>query len=123
MLFLEYIWVVPLLPLLGAAVMFFFGRGSRPRPAFAGGHVPHGTEAEHVEASPEVTHFDPHAAHGPADDASHLAHGGHNAHAAEPYANPEAPHTFVNAVCVGMVVIAFFWSCAAVWQYTSFAHG
>jgi NADH-quinone oxidoreductase subunit L len=115
--FLEYIWIIPLLPLLGAAVMFFFGRGSRPRPAFAGHHE------EHVEASPAVTHFDPHAAHGPEDEHSAMHAADHGAHAAEPYANPEAPHAFVNVVCVGMVVIAFIWSCIAVWQYTGWAHG
>ena len=26
MFFLEHIWVIPLLPMLGAATMFFFGR-------------------------------------------------------------------------------------------------
>src|SRR5437762_1393260 len=97
--------------------MFFFGRGSRPRPAYAGGH---GHE-EHPEASPAVTHFDPHAVHGPANDQAHASI--HDAHAAEPYANPEAPHAFVNAVCVGLIAIAFLWSCIAVWQYVGWAHG
>jgi NADH-quinone oxidoreductase subunit L len=114
--FLEYVWIIPLLPLLGAAVMFLFGRGSRPRTAAA---APHGHE--HVEPSPAATHFDPHAAHGPEDEHAHAA--GHGAHAAEPYANPEAPHVFVNAICVGLIVIAFLWACMAVWQYTGYANG
>ena len=131
MFFLDHIWIIPLLPLLGAAVMFCFGRGSRPRPAFAGTHDAHdvhdaaGLQAasglQYVEASPNVTAFDPHAAHGPEDDQAPTA--GHEPHAAEPYANPEAPHVFVNAICVGLIVIAFAWACMAVWQYTSFAHG
>ncbi|MGI9102139.1 MAG: NADH-quinone oxidoreductase subunit L [Terriglobales bacterium] len=56
MFFLEHIWIIPLLPIFSAAVMFFFGRK-----------------------------FDKKA---------------------------------VNAFCVGTVVVAFAWSCLAVWQYT-----
>ncbi len=56
MFFLEHIWVIPLLPILGAATMFFFGRRLSKRA--------------------------------------------------------------VSAVCVGAVVVAFAWSCLAVWQYT-----
>jgi NADH-quinone oxidoreductase subunit L len=56
MFFLEHIWVIPLLPMLGAAMMFFFGRRLSKRA--------------------------------------------------------------VNAFCVGAVVVAFAWSCLAVWQYT-----
>jgi NADH-quinone oxidoreductase subunit L len=56
MFFLEYIWVVPLLPILGAATMFFFGRRMSKRA--------------------------------------------------------------VGVVCVGAVVVAFAWSCLAVYQYT-----
>src|SRR5262249_41846356 len=117
MFFLEYIWIIPLLPLLGAAVMFFFGRGNRPRQVRGSAH---GHE-EYVEPSPDVTHYDPHAVHGPADAHTHVS--SHGEHAEEPYANPEAPHTFVNAICVGLVVIAFVWSVIAVWQYTGWAHG
>jgi NADH-quinone oxidoreductase subunit L len=113
--FLENIWIIPLLPLLGAVVMFFFGRGGRPaRPRAA-------VSRSHDEPSPAVTHHDPHAAHGPEDEHAHAA--GHGTHAAEPYANPEAPHVFVNAVCVGLIVVAFLWACLAVWQYTGWAHG
>ncbi len=56
MFFLEHIWVIPLLPIFSAAVMFFFGR--------------------------------------------------------------KLDKKAVNAFCVGTVVIAFAWSCLAVWQYT-----
>ncbi|MBZ5569107.1 MAG: NADH-quinone oxidoreductase subunit L [Acidobacteriia bacterium] len=57
MFFLERIWVIPLLPIFSAAVMFFVGR--------------------------------------------------------------KLDKKAVNAFCVGTVVIAFVWSCLAVWQYTS----
>ena len=54
-MFLKLIWIVPLLPLFGAAMMFFFGR--------------------------------------------------------------RASKVWVNAVCVGAVVLAFLWSCLGVWQF------
>ena len=56
MFFLDHIWVIPLLPIFSAAVMFFVGR--------------------------------------------------------------KLDKKAVNAFCVGTVVIAFAWSCLAVWQYT-----
>jgi NADH-quinone oxidoreductase subunit L len=56
MFFLDHIWVIPLLPIFSAAVMFFFGR--------------------------------------------------------------KLDKKAVNAFCVGTVVVAFAWSCLAVWQYT-----
>ena len=57
MFFLDHIWIIPLLPAFGAAVMFSFGR--------------------------------------------------------------KLQKSTVSAVCVGAVAVAFLWSCAAVWQYTS----
>ena len=59
MLFLNYIWLIPLLPAFGAAVMLFFGKKLEKKS--------------------------------------------------------------VNAVCVGVVVLAFLMSCGAVWQYTDWA--
>jgi NADH-quinone oxidoreductase subunit L len=56
MFFLEHFWIILLLPLMGAAVMFFFGR--------------------------------------------------------------RLSKQMVNWFCVGAVVLAFAWSCLAVWQYT-----
>ena len=60
MFFLDHIWLVPLFPAFGAAVMFFFGR--------------------------------------------------------------KLQKATVNAVCVGAVVVAFLFSCVAVWQYLGYAH-
>ena len=59
MFFLEYIWLIPLLPAIGAALMFFFGR--------------------------------------------------------------KVSKSAVSAVCVGVVVLAFFMACGAVIQYTDWA--
>jgi len=61
MLFLEHIWIIPLLPAFGAAMMFFFGRKVRKQT--------------------------------------------------------------VNAVCVGVVVLAFVMACGAVLQYNGWAAG
>jgi NADH-quinone oxidoreductase subunit L len=63
MFFLDHIWLIPLLPAVGTAIMFFFGRKLQ-KPS-------------------------------------------------------------VSAVCVGMVVLAFVFSCGAVWQYSAWgpAHG
>jgi NADH-quinone oxidoreductase subunit L len=61
MSFLDKIWLIPLLPAIGAAIMFFFGR--------------------------------------------------------------KMQKSAVNAVCVGAVVLAFFWACGSVWQYSELAHG
>jgi NADH-quinone oxidoreductase subunit L len=59
MFFLSYIWLIPLLPAVGAATMFFFGR--------------------------------------------------------------KLQKSTVNAVCVGVVVIAFLLACGAVWQYSDYS--
>src|SRR5580692_2486440 len=60
MFFLDHIWLIPLLPAFGAAMMFFFGR--------------------------------------------------------------KLQKTTINAVCVGVVILAFLCACGAVWQYTDYAH-
>ncbi len=59
-MFLDNIWLVPLFPAFGAAIMFFFGR--------------------------------------------------------------RLQKATVSAVCVGAVVLAFLFSCGAVWQYVGYAH-
>jgi len=60
MFFLSHIWIIPLLPACGAAIMFFFGRKLQKQA--------------------------------------------------------------VSAVCVGAVVLAFVWTCLAVWQYGDYSH-
>ncbi|HKD90300.1 MAG TPA: NADH-quinone oxidoreductase subunit L [Terriglobales bacterium] len=116
--FLKNIWVIPLLPLLGAVVMFFLGRGSRPAPA--GGHD-HGHGLGDHEPGPTPSAGEHTAQHHGHDDHSAAAHGSHGE--ASRWANPEASHSFVNAVCVGAVVVAFLWACLAFLQYTQWADG
>ncbi len=98
--FLNHIWIIPLLPALGAAMMFFFGRAASRGPSHSLDQRP--------DSSPAVTHYDPHAAHGPADSVHGAAH-------------PAERHTIVNAICVGVVVVAFVWACLAVWQYSNWS--
>jgi len=61
MFFLNHIWLIPLFPAFGAAMMFFFGR--------------------------------------------------------------RLQKATVNAICVGVVVLAFLFACFTVFEYTNFAHG
>ena len=103
MFFLEHIWIIPLLPVFSAAVMFFFGRalsGIPPRPRYPESHDDHGDEAHGIAHAPE-----------------HGAHGQHGAHDAHDH-GPHEVQTWVKVFCVGTVVIAFLWACLAVWQYT-----
>ncbi len=91
MFFLKNIWIIPLLPAFGAAMMFLFGRklsGIPPRPRFAESHDGHDSH----DASHAVAHID--------------SHGGHER------------HEWVNAICVGVVVLAFLFSVGCVWQLT-----
>src|SRR5512142_2336563 len=105
MFFLKYIWIIPLLPAFGATMMFLFGRklsGIPPRPRFA---EDHGSHDAHGHAETHAAHD----SHGAAD-----AHGGgHDAH------HVHEEHAWVNAICVGVVVLAFIMACGAVWQYTT----
>ncbi|MFB3812718.1 MAG: NADH-quinone oxidoreductase subunit L [Terriglobales bacterium] len=111
MFFLEHIWIIPLLPAFGAAMMFFFGRklsGIPPKPRYVpGAHDSHDIHAH--DASPAVTHHDPHAVHGVADPHAHAGHEGHGVH---------ERHAWVSGICVGVVVLAFLFAVGAVWQYT-----
>jgi NADH-quinone oxidoreductase subunit L len=111
MFFLEHIWIIPLFPAFGAAMMFFFGRklsGIPAKPRWPGPTL-EGHDLHHGDASPAVTHHDAHAAHGVADP--HAAHGpdAHGVH---------ERHEWVSGICVGVVVLAFLFAVGAVWQYT-----
>jgi NADH-quinone oxidoreductase subunit L len=101
MFFLNTIWMIPLLPAFGAAMMFFFGRklsGIAPRPRYAESHDAHGDESHGSSAATT------HAVHGASD-----AHGAHEVH---------ERHEWVNAICVGVVVLAFMWAVGSVWELT-----
>jgi NADH-quinone oxidoreductase subunit L len=101
MFFLEHIWIIPLLPAFGAAMMFFFGRklsGIEPPKRSGSGPGAHDCDAHGHDSD----------SHGSAPD-PHAAHGGHD--------GPPEIHTWVNVICVGMVVLAFLFAVGAVWQF------
>jgi NADH-quinone oxidoreductase subunit L len=107
MFFLEHIWIIPLLPAFGAAMMFFFGRklsGIEPPKRTASFHDDHDDHSHGGhDADCAVAAHDAHASQAPADP--HAAHG------------PHEIHTWVNVICVGVVVLAFLFSVGAVWQF------
>ena len=103
--FLDLIWLIPLFPLFGAALMLLLGKYLDPQPASDVAIVP-GVEPvydEHHGHSHEHPH-DSHA-HGAHDD---RAHGGHHAHS--------PLKTLIDFICPGMVLLSFLFSAGAVWQ-------
>ncbi len=109
--FLELIWLIPLFPLFGAALMLLVGKKLDPQPhsdvAVAPGvepiydehhghsHAHHDHEHHHHDHAHEHTHNDAH---------EH----GHHAH---------SPLKFlVNIICPGMLLLSFIFSVGAVWQ-------
>ena len=87
--FLDLIWLIPLFPLFGAAVMLFFGRKLDPQPPSA------------VMLSPELA-----GALGGGHAHAHPHHGG-------------AGKRFISLFCPGMVLLSFIFSAGAVWQLSS----
>jgi hypothetical protein len=106
MFFLEHIWIIPLLPAFGAAMMFFFGR------KLSGIELPKRTGGSHGAHD----HDDDSSGHGTDSHGSAVAH---DAHAAghDAHAGAHEVHTWVNVICVGVVVLAFVFSVGAVWQF------
>jgi len=115
--FLDQIWLIPLFPLLGAALMFFFGRKLDPQPvssvAVAPGVEPiydeHGHDHSHGHShGHEHDHGHTHEHdHGHTHDHDHDAPGHHD----------HSPLKFlVNLICLGMPLLSFIFSVGAVWQ-------
>ena len=108
--FLDQIWLIPLFPLFGAALMLAVGKFLDPQPAsdvaVAPGVEPvaddhgHGSGGHAVHAA---------AGHGH-DDHGHDAHG---RHASSPLKK------LINIICPGMVLLSFIFSAGAVWQLSS----
>jgi NADH:ubiquinone oxidoreductase subunit 5 (subunit L)/multisubunit Na+/H+ antiporter MnhA subunit len=103
--FLNLIWLIPLFPLAGAAMMLLFGRNLDPQPvsdvAVAPGVEPvfeHGHE--HHDHDHDHTH--PHT--------HDHAHGHDHHHHGSPL------KTLIKILCPGMVLLSFLFSAGAVWQ-------
>ena len=111
--FLETIWLIPLFPLFGAALMLLFGKVLDPQPksdvAVAPGVEPifeHGHAHEHDH---EHDHD-----HGHTHDHDHHHQHGHHAH---------SPLKFlIDLICPGMILLSFLFSAGAVWQLSQKAH-
>ncbi len=97
--FLDLIWLIPLFPLCGAALMLLFGKLLDPQPPSEVAIAPG------VEPVYEHGHGAGHAVH-PAHSQPH----GHGHH-------PSSPLKFViKLLCPGMVLLSFLFSAGAVWQ-------
>jgi NADH-quinone oxidoreductase subunit L len=94
--FLDLIWMIPLFPLCGAALMLLVGKKLDPQPV-SGVAIAPGVEPVYGE----------HHAHGHADAHAH----GHDAHHA-----PSPFRKLINIICPGMVLLSFVFSAGAVWQ-------
>jgi NADH-quinone oxidoreductase subunit L len=101
--FLDQIWLIPLFPLLGAALMFLFGRRLDPQPESSVAIAP-GVEPVY-EHGHDHGHTPHHEHHGHAHD-DHGAHG----HRSSPLKK------LIDIICPGMVLLSFIFSAGAVWQ-------
>ena len=122
--FLDQIWLIPLFPLLGAVLMFFFGKRLDPQPksevAIAPGVEPiydeHGDGHSHTHGhSHDHGHGHDHSHdHGHTHDHDHAhthdAHDSHGHHHASPL------KFLIKLICPGMILISFIFSMGAVWQ-------
>jgi NADH-quinone oxidoreductase subunit L len=88
--FLDLIWLIPLFPLAGAALMFFVGKALDPQPL------------SEVAVAPGVGQAPREHGHG------HAAHGGH--HADSPLKK------LIDFICPGMVLLSFIFSVGAIYQ-------
>ena len=100
--FLDQIWLIPLFPLVGAALMLLLGKKLDPQPVSEVAIVP-GVE-------PIYEHGHGHSPHHGEHEHSHdeQAHGGRHAHS--------PLKTLIDIICPGMVLLSFIFSAGAVWQ-------
>ena len=101
--FLDQIWLIPLFPLFGAALMFLLGRKLDPQPV-SGVAIAPGVEPIY-EHGHDHGHTPHHEHHGHAHD----DHGGHGHHSSP-------LKKLIDIICPGMVLLSFIFSAGAVWQ-------
>ena len=97
--FLDQIWLIPLFPLLGAALMLLLGKKLDPQPV-----------SELAVAPGVVPVYDEHHGHAypPAHDRAQEHDHSHHAHS--------PLKTLIDFICPGMVLLSFIFSAVAVWQ-------
>lgn len=110
--FLNYIWLIPLFPLAGAALMLLIGKKLDPQPpsevAVAPGVEPiweHGHGPVHDHGHGPHSHE-----HGSGHDHHHDHDHGHDHHHSSPL------KTFIKFLCPGMILLSFLLSAGAVRQ-------
>jgi NADH-quinone oxidoreductase subunit L len=100
--FLDLIWLIPLFPLCGAALMLVFGKLLDPQPA------------SDVAVAPGVEPVYEHG-HGAGD--THHAHEAHDDHGGHGHGHHHGPlRSLIKLICPGMVLASFLLSAGAVWQ-------
>jgi NADH-quinone oxidoreductase subunit L len=104
--FLDYIWLIPLFPLFGAALMLLLGRKLDPQPPSTVAVAP-GVEHVHDEHD---THGHSHNGHSHSHDHDH-GHAHDHGHD-HPHGSPLKK--LVSIICPGMVLLSFVFSLGAV---------
>jgi NADH-quinone oxidoreductase subunit L len=130
--FLDQIWLIPLFPLFGAALMLLFGKKLDPQPK------------SELAIAPRVEPIFEHHEHGPHHHGHDHAHEhvlGHSHTHDHPHSH-EHTHThdhldahdhahhhhgsplkaFIKLICPGMVLLSFIFSVGAVWQLAGLQH-
>ena len=99
--FLDQIWLIPLFPLFGAALMLLLGKKLDPQPVSEVAIAP-GVEPIYEHGHGHAPH------HGDHGDSHGDAHGHGHAHG--------KLRSLVNIICPGMVLLSFIFSAGAVWE-------
>src|ERR1700737_1183174 len=102
--FLDYIWLIPLFPLCGAALMLLFGRKLDPQPPSTVAVAP-GVEHVHDEHD---HHAHSHHGHSHSHDHDHDHDHAHDHHHGSPLKK------LISIICPGMVLLSFFFPLGAV---------
>ena len=113
--FLDLIWLIPLFPLCGAALMLLIGKKLDPQPASEVAVAP-GVEPIYDDHGHGHSHEHGHSdEHGHDHDHGHTHDHGHDhAH------HPHSPLKFlVDLICPGMILLSFLLSVGAVWQLSN----
>src|SRR2546425_10693894 len=108
--FLDHIWLIPLFPLFGAALMLLIGKKLDPQPA------------SEVAVAPGVEHVhDEHDHHGHSNNGHSHSHGhDHDHDHGHPHPHDHGHHhgsqlkKLVSLICPGMVLLSFIFSLGAI---------
>jgi NADH-quinone oxidoreductase subunit L len=129
--FLDQIWLIPLFPLLGAALMLLFGKKLDPQPpsevAVAPGVEPiyeHGHDHDHGPHHHGHDHGHENVlGHSHTHDHDHAHDHSHGDDHGHDHGHHHSPLKFlVKLICPGMVLLSFIFSLGAVWQLSGQQH-